>query len=134
MTTHAEGTFENKGWDESTVSEFDDAKISHASVKQSFSGVIEGDADVDWHMYYAPDGTATFVGLQRIDRRDRRPQGFGRRSSRPGCTTARKRRATGSIVGATGELTGLQRHRCVLGADGPERRSTPSRTTSDGDG
>ena len=29
-------------------------------------------------MYYAPDGTATFVGMQRIVGADRRPQGLGR--------------------------------------------------------
>ena len=45
MATHAEGTFENKGWDENTVERVDDGKISHASVKQAFSGDITGDGE-----------------------------------------------------------------------------------------
>jgi Protein of unknown function (DUF3224) len=66
MTKRGEGTFENQGWDENTVDEFDDAKITHASVKQAFAGVITGEAQISWDMFYAPDGTASFVGLQRI--------------------------------------------------------------------
>jgi Protein of unknown function (DUF3224) len=107
MTTRAEGTFENKGWDESTVSEFDDAKISHASVKQSFSGVIEGDADVDWHMYYAPDGTATFVGMQRIvGAIDDRKGSVVIQST--GVYDGKEAKGDWVIVGATAELTGLR--------------------------
>ena len=66
MATHAQGKFENKSWDENTIEAIGDGKVSHASVQQSFTGDITGDSNVDWHMYYAPDGTASFVGLQRI--------------------------------------------------------------------
>ena len=69
MSTHAKGTFENKSWDEDTIETIGDGKVTRASVKQSFTGDISGDSNVDWHMYYAPDGTASFVGLQRIDAR-----------------------------------------------------------------
>jgi len=66
VATHVEGNFENKGWDEQTVSEFDGTKITHARVRQTFAGGITGDADIDWQMYYRPDGTASFVGLAKI--------------------------------------------------------------------
>jgi Protein of unknown function (DUF3224) len=66
VATHVEGNFENKGWDEETVSEFDGTKITRAHVQQTFAGGIAGDADIDWQMYYRPDGTASFVGLAKI--------------------------------------------------------------------
>lgn len=42
------------------------AKLTHASGDQTFSGDIEGDGSVHWLMSYRPDGTARYVGLQRI--------------------------------------------------------------------
>jgi hypothetical protein len=67
MTTRATGTFKIEGWDEQTYSESNDgAKLTRASVKQAFSGDIEGEGDVEWLMCYRPDQTADFVGLQRI--------------------------------------------------------------------
>ena len=37
-----------------------------ASGTQKFSGDITGDGSVDWLMAYRPDGTAEYVGMQRI--------------------------------------------------------------------
>jgi hypothetical protein len=34
---------------------------------QRFSGGIVGDGSVEWVFCYRPDGSATFVGLQRIE-------------------------------------------------------------------
>lgn len=65
--TKAQGTFELASWDEKTYQELDDgAKLTEASVKQTFEGDIEGDGAVRWLMVYRKDGTAHFVGLQHV--------------------------------------------------------------------
>jgi Protein of unknown function (DUF3224) len=70
MATHASSTFKIEGWDEATRSEHGEGgKLTQASVKQSFSGDIEGEGNVEWLMCYRPDETAEFVGLQRIEGR-----------------------------------------------------------------
>src|SRR6478672_12622500 len=61
------GSFQNTSWDEDTVEELDGgAKLTRASVTQDFRGDIEGDGAVQWLMAYRADGTAHFVGLQRV--------------------------------------------------------------------
>jgi hypothetical protein len=57
ITSFIEDTYEDRG---------DGAKLTHAWGDQAFSGDIEGDGQVHWLMSYRPDGTATYVGLQRI--------------------------------------------------------------------
>lgn len=57
ITSFNEDTYEDRG---------DGAKLTHAWGDQAFSGDIEGDGQVHWLMSYRPDGTATYVGLQRI--------------------------------------------------------------------
>jgi hypothetical protein len=70
MGERVTGRFNIDEWNESPYSEQDDgAKLSEASVKQTFSGDIEGQGSVKWLMCYRPDQTAEFVGLQRIDGR-----------------------------------------------------------------
>lgn len=67
MTTTARGRFEITSWNEAPYKEMDDGrKLSKASVTQRFTGDIEGDGAVEWLMYYRPDKTATFVGLQLV--------------------------------------------------------------------
>ncbi len=61
------GSFQNTSWDEDTVEELHGgAKLTRASVTQDFTGDIEGDGAVQWLMAYRADGTAHFVGLQRV--------------------------------------------------------------------
>ena len=57
ITSFNEDTYEDRG---------DGAKLTHASGDQAFSGDIEGEGQVHWLMCYRPDGSATYVGLQRI--------------------------------------------------------------------
>ena len=65
--TNAKGSFELASWDEDTYEEMDNgAKLTRASVTQTFSGAAEGDGAAQWLMAYRPDGTAHFVGFQRI--------------------------------------------------------------------
>jgi hypothetical protein len=67
MATRAECEFKIEGWDEQPYTEIDDGrKLTRASVRQAFSGDIEGEGEVEWLLCYRPDKTAEFVGLQRI--------------------------------------------------------------------
>jgi hypothetical protein len=42
-------------------------KLSKASVKKSYSGEIDGESITEWLMAYGDDGSASFVGLERIN-------------------------------------------------------------------
>ena len=67
MSTRATATFQIKRWDEKPYAQIEGGgKLTQASVKQAFSGDIEGEGSVEWLMCYRPDETADFVGLQRI--------------------------------------------------------------------
>jgi hypothetical protein len=65
---HAEGTFEVESWDESPILETGNGtpKVTRALVTKSFAGDIAGEGNVEWLMGYQDDGTATFVGLERV--------------------------------------------------------------------
>jgi hypothetical protein len=62
-------TFEIKGWDEEPFDDADAdgvAKLTRASVAREYSGDVEGTSATEWLMAYQPDGSAVFVGLERI--------------------------------------------------------------------
>ncbi len=62
------GGFKIDSWDEQTYEELGDgAKLTEATVTQTFEGDIAGTGSVRWLMAYRPDGTARYVGLQRIE-------------------------------------------------------------------
>jgi Protein of unknown function (DUF3224) len=110
MTTHATGTFEVKGWDEKPYDEVEGGKkLTRASVTQSFDGDVAGEGKVEYLMAYRDDGTANFVGLQRIVGR------VGGRSGSfvlqlAGTYDGRTARADWTVVAGsgTGELAGLR--------------------------
>jgi hypothetical protein len=65
---NATGTFEITSGSEDAYHETDrGVRLTRAKGTQRFTGEIEGDGSVEWLMCYLPDGSATFVGLQRID-------------------------------------------------------------------
>jgi Protein of unknown function (DUF3224) len=65
MTTSAR--FSIKSWDEKPYSEGKDLpKMTRASVDKTFTGDIDGEGHVEYVMMYRRDGTAVFVGLERI--------------------------------------------------------------------
>lgn len=67
MATSATATFQIEDWDEDDIMETDDgARVTHAKVSRSFEGDIEGTGTVEWLMGYDEDGSATFVGIERI--------------------------------------------------------------------
>jgi hypothetical protein len=68
MSTQAKGTFHVETWDEKPYQEIGGGvKLTRASVAQTFAGDVEGKGSVEYLMAYREDGTATFVGLQRIE-------------------------------------------------------------------
>jgi hypothetical protein len=67
VTARAEGAFAVKSWDEKTYEQLaGKAKLTHARIEQEFSGDLQARGTWEALMSYAPDGTATFVGLIRI--------------------------------------------------------------------
>lgn len=66
----ANARFAIKSWDEKGYSEGQDLpRLTRASVTKSFSGDIEGEGQVEYLMMYRSDGSATFVGLERVSGR-----------------------------------------------------------------
>src|SRR5512135_1624024 len=67
MKKLANGRFAIQSWDEQPFNEGQDLpKLTRASVAKTFTGDIEGDGHVEYLMMYRGDGSATFVGLERI--------------------------------------------------------------------
>ena len=67
MTETVEAEFTIDSWDEKEFDEVADAaKLTRATVAKSYSGEVEGTSTTEWLMSYADDGSATFVGLERI--------------------------------------------------------------------
>jgi hypothetical protein len=70
MTAHATPTFGIEGWDEQPTWEGDDGrKVTRATVTKRYRGDLDATGVMEYVMAYAPDGTATFVGLERVDGR-----------------------------------------------------------------
>jgi hypothetical protein len=67
MKKTASARFSIKSWDEKPYSEGKDVpKMTRASVDKTFTGDIDGEGHVEYVMMYRSDGTAAFVGLERI--------------------------------------------------------------------
>jgi len=63
----ANARFAIKNWDEKPYGEAPGLpKLTRATVTKTFTGDITGDGHVEYLMMYRADGTATFVGLERI--------------------------------------------------------------------
>ena len=126
MTAHASGKFKYHSWEENTYADIDDGrKLTRASVKQVFSGDIEGDGTVEWLMYYRPDQTADFIGLQHVAGR------IGERSGSfvlqtTGTFDGREAKGEWSVVpgSGTGDLQGLRGTGGFRAPHGPEAAIT----------
>ena len=109
MRQSANGRFAIESWDEAPYSEGESLpKLTRASVVKRFTGDVEGEGRVEYLMMYRSDGTATFVGLERISGR------IGDRTGtfvlqRIGVFEAGQAKESYSVVpgSATGELRGL---------------------------
>jgi hypothetical protein len=110
LSTHLEGVFEVTSWSEEQVGGLEGAaKVTVAGIGQRFTGGIEAETKWDMVMTYRDDGTADFVGYQRLQGRvgDKEGtfvlQGLGQFDG----TEARTRVEV--VPGnSTGELTGLR--------------------------
>ncbi len=110
MKQHAEATFKITNWDEKPYDETEGApKLTRAHVTKTYEGDIEGKSTVEYLMMHRADGTAEFVGYERVT---------GRLTGRSGSFVLRHQ---GTFEGgavksecvvvpgsATGELTGLR--------------------------
>jgi hypothetical protein len=68
MSTHATITAEIRSWDEAPYVEGDGgAKLTKAAVVQGFAGDLDGEGAMEYLMCYRPDGSAGFLGQQRIE-------------------------------------------------------------------
>lgn len=61
------GSFEVNAWDEQPLDERGpDQKLTRAAVRKTYTGDAVGTSITEWVMAYAPDGTASFVGMERL--------------------------------------------------------------------
>jgi hypothetical protein len=110
VSTHLEGVFDVTSWSEEQVGGLEGtAKVTTAGIGQRFTGGIEAETKWDMVMTYRDDGTADFVGYQRLQGRigDREGtfvlQGLGQFDGKEARTLLEV------VPGAsTGALTGLR--------------------------
>ena len=110
MKKTANARFAIKSWDEKPYGEGQDLpRLTRASVTKTYTGDIEGEAQVEYLMMYRSDGSATCLGLERV---------VGRIGSRTGTFVLQRigvfesglAKESYSVIpgSATGELRGLQ--------------------------
>jgi hypothetical protein len=100
-----DATFDIATWEESPVQEWEGGKVTRASIVKRYSGGIEGEAAQEYLMSYAADGTAAFVGIERVQ---------GSAAGRSGSLVLQQvgrfadgaATATLTVVGASGDLVG----------------------------
>lgn len=67
MRTHASATFGLESWDEKAYDQKEGTpKLARVSSTKSYKGDIEGEGRLEYLMMYRTDGTASFVGLERV--------------------------------------------------------------------
>lgn len=67
MKKSANARFAIKGWEEKPYNEGQDLpKLTRATVTKTYTGDIAGEGQIEYLMMYRSDGSATFVGLERI--------------------------------------------------------------------
>jgi hypothetical protein len=67
MNITGQATFKATTWEETPYTEIDAGrKLTRVHAVFAYEGDIEGEGTVDYLMAYSPDGTGTFVGLERI--------------------------------------------------------------------
>ena len=110
MKKSANARFAITNWDEKPYGEGPDLpKLTRAAVTKTLTGDIEGEGRAEYLMVYRSDGSATFVGLERVVGR------IGGKSGtfvlqRIGVFESGQAKESYSVVPgtATGELRGLQ--------------------------
>lgn len=68
MSSIAIGSFAIDQWDEKPVRENPEGgHLALASVRQTYSGDLEGQGQVEFQMLHAADKSARFIGYERVD-------------------------------------------------------------------
>jgi hypothetical protein len=120
MTTRATATFDLDTWDEQAFDEREGAKLTRTHINKTFKGDVEGTGSAEMLMLYAPEGSAAYVGFERI---------VARLGGRSGSfvlhhnATARRGSASATLTvvpdTGTGELAGLSGNAEIIrGPDG----------------
>jgi hypothetical protein len=110
MKQTASARFAIKNWDEKPYSEGQNQpKLTRATVTKTLTGDIEAESEVEYLMMYRADGTAAFVGLERVTGR------IGAKSGsfvlqRTGVFEGGQAKESYSVIpgSGTGELQGLR--------------------------
>jgi hypothetical protein len=67
MNKTASARFAITSWEEKPYSEGQDLpRLTRATVTKTFTGDVEGEGHVEYLMMYRADGSAAFVGLERV--------------------------------------------------------------------
>jgi len=67
MSTHAKCTFTVQGWDEKTISDVEgQLKMTHTNVAKTFQGDLEGQATLQYLMFYGPNEQTRVIGIERV--------------------------------------------------------------------
>jgi hypothetical protein len=67
MKTHAKATFTINAWEEKAYNEIKGGpKLTRASVSKSYQGEIKGEGKLEYLMMYRDEGSASFLGLERV--------------------------------------------------------------------
>ncbi|PCJ38665.1 MAG: hypothetical protein COA81_12520 [Alphaproteobacteria bacterium] len=107
-----ETKFKMDSWDEEVYFKADDnSKISKATVTKSYSGEIDGKGVLNYLMSYYADGSAYFVGIERVEGEVSGKTGtfiFSHEGTfKDGIATSEfqivKGSATGNLIGLTGK-------------------------------
>ena len=109
MRNIANARFAIKNWEEQPYREEpNQPKLTRASVSKTLTGDIEGHSQVEYLMMYRADGSAAFVGLERVEGRLAGKTG-GFVLQRTGVFEGGQAKETYVVIpgSATGELQGL---------------------------
>ncbi len=67
MDVHCVATFQVVNWEESPFDHYAaGTKVTRAEVTKTYSGDVDGESITQWLMSYDEDGSATFVGMERL--------------------------------------------------------------------
>ena len=108
MSERATASFEITSWDEQPYDERDGVKLSRTRVVKAFRGDIEGESTAELLMALAGEGSAAYVGMERVSGRVNGRQGsFVYLHS--ATATGGSRSASWEVVAGsgTGELAGI---------------------------
>ena len=110
MPSQAKGTLEITSWDEQPYLEIDDdRKLTTTTVTQKLKGDVVGEGSATWLAAYRADGTADFLGFQRI---------VGTIGDAEGSIVLRMSGGyDGSVARSDWEVVVGTRHRCARGDD-----------------